>query len=82
MGKKDREGMSRREMFRDKRRRSAQRSRLISIGLIILGALLVAFVLIYPQVKPVADIRSPLRRWPARRRTATRRRCQRPGQDG
>ena len=58
MGKKDREGMSKREMFRDKRRRSAQRSRLISIGVIVLGALLVAFFLIYPQLKPVAAIQS------------------------
>ena len=58
MSKKDREGMSKREMFRDKRRRSAQRSRLISIGLIVLGALLVAFFLIYPQLKPVAAIQT------------------------
>jgi protein-disulfide isomerase len=58
MSKKDREGMSKREMFRDKRRRSAQRSRLISIGAIVLGALLVAFFLIYPQMKPVAAIQT------------------------
>ena len=58
MSRKDREGMSKREMFRDKRRRSAQRSRLISIGLIVLGALLVAFFLIYPQMKPVAAIQT------------------------
>jgi protein-disulfide isomerase len=50
--------MSKREMFRDKRRRSAQRSRLVSIGLIVLGALLVAFFLIYPQLKPVAAIQT------------------------
>ena len=58
MSKKDREGMSKREMFRDKRRRSAQRSRLLSIGAIVLGALLVAFFLIYPQIKPVAAIQT------------------------
>jgi protein-disulfide isomerase len=58
MSKKDREGMSKREMFRDKRRRSAQRNRLISIGVIVLAALLVAFFLIYPQLKPVASIQT------------------------
>jgi protein-disulfide isomerase len=58
MGKKDREGMSKREAFREKRRRSERRSRLISIGLIVLGALLIAFFLIYPQVKPVAAIQA------------------------
>lgn len=58
MSKKDREGMSKREMFRDKRRRSAQRNRLISIGVIVLAALLVAFFLIYPQLKPVAAIQT------------------------
>jgi protein-disulfide isomerase len=56
MSKKDREGMSKRQMFREKRRRSERRGRLISIGVIVLGALLVAFFLIYPQVKPVAAI--------------------------
>lgn len=50
--------MSKREMFRDKHRRSAQRSRLISIGAVVLGALLVAFFLIYPQLKPVAAIQT------------------------
>lgn len=50
--------MSKREAFREKRRRSDRRSRLISIGLIVLGALLVAFFLIYPQVKPVAAIQA------------------------
>jgi protein-disulfide isomerase len=58
MTKKDRDGMSKRQMFREKRRRSEQRGRLISIGLIVLGALLVAFFLIYPQVKPVAAIQA------------------------
>ena len=58
MSKKDRDGMSKRQMFRDKRRRSERRGRLISIGLIVLGALLVAFFLIYPQVKPVAAIQA------------------------
>jgi protein-disulfide isomerase len=50
------EGMSKRQQFREKRRRAEQRNRLIWIGLIVVGAVLVAFVLIYPQVRPVADV--------------------------
>jgi protein-disulfide isomerase len=53
MGKKERDGMSKREMFREKRRRSETRNRLIGIGLIVLGAALVAFFLIYPTLRPV-----------------------------
>ncbi len=56
MSKKDREGTSKRQEFREKRRRAEQRNRLIWIGLIIAGALLVAFFLIYPQIKPIAAI--------------------------
>ena len=56
MSKKDREGKSKRQEFREKRRRVEQRNRLIWIGLIVVGALLVTFVLIYPQVKPIAAI--------------------------
>ncbi len=56
MSKKDREGMSKRQEFREKRRRAEQRNRFITIGLVVLGALLVASVLIYPQIKPVAEI--------------------------
>jgi protein-disulfide isomerase len=58
MAKKDREGLSKRQEFREKRRRSALRNRLISIGVIVLGALLVAFFLIYPQLKPVTGIQA------------------------
>src|ERR1700690_616262 len=58
MSKKDREGPSKRQEFRAKRRRSEQRNRWIWIGAIIVGALLVAFVLIYPQLKPVAGIQT------------------------
>jgi protein-disulfide isomerase len=53
MSKKDRDGMSKREMFRERRRRTDLRNRLISIGLIVLGALLVAFFLIWPTLQPV-----------------------------
>lgn len=56
MTPKNDEGMSKRELFREKRRRTATRNRLISIGVVTLGALLVAFFLIYPQVKPIATI--------------------------
>ncbi len=56
MSKDDREGMSKRQQFRERRRRGAQRGRLISIGLIVLGALIVAFFLIYPQIKPITAI--------------------------
>ncbi|HEY9152428.1 MAG TPA: thioredoxin domain-containing protein [Anaerolineales bacterium] len=58
MSKKDREGQSKRQEFREKRRQAEQRNRWIWIGLIIVGALLVAFVLIYPQLKPVAAIQT------------------------
>ena len=56
MSKKDREGPSKRQEFREKRRRAEQRNRWIWIGVIIVGALLIAFVLIYPQLKPVSGI--------------------------
>ncbi|HEY5981878.1 MAG TPA: thioredoxin domain-containing protein [Anaerolineales bacterium] len=53
MSRKDREGMSKREMFREKRRQSQLRNRLIAIGLIVLGAALVATFLILPTLQPV-----------------------------
>ena len=53
MSRKDRDGMSKREMFRERRRRNDLRNRLLSIGLIVLGAALVAFFLIWPTLKPV-----------------------------
>jgi protein-disulfide isomerase len=56
MSKKEREGMSKREEFREKRRRAEQRNRWIWIGSIILLALVVAFFLIYQQLKPLAAI--------------------------
>jgi protein-disulfide isomerase len=58
MSKKDREGMSKRQEFREKRRREEQRNRLIWIGSITLLALVVAFFLIYPQLKPLAAVQS------------------------
>ena len=56
MSKKDREGMSKREEFREKRRRAEQRNRWIWIGSITVLALVVAFFLIYPQLKPLAAV--------------------------
>ena len=56
MSKKEREGKSKREEFREKRRRVEQRNRWIWIGSITLLALVVAFFLIYPQLKPLAAI--------------------------
>ena len=58
MSKKDREGPSKRQEFREKRRRAEQRNRWIWIGVIIVGALLIAFVLIYPQLKPITGIQT------------------------
>jgi protein-disulfide isomerase len=56
MSKKDREGMSKRQEFREKRRRADQRNRWIWIGSITLIALVIAFFLIAPQLKPLAEI--------------------------
>ena len=57
MSKKDREGgKSKRQEFREKRRREEQRNRWIWIGLIIIGALLVVFFFVYPQLKPIAAV--------------------------
>lgn len=53
MSRKDRDGMSKREMFRERRRRTDTRNRLVAIGLIVLGAALVAFFLIWPTLRPV-----------------------------
>ncbi len=49
-------GMSRREMRRQQMNRAKQRNRLIAIGAIVAGALLVAFFLIWPSLQPVGSI--------------------------
>jgi protein-disulfide isomerase len=51
--------MSKRQQRREKMRRQEQRSRLFTIGLISIGAILLAFVFIYPNFKPVGAIASP-----------------------
>lgn len=58
MSRKDREGMSKRQEFREKRRRSEQRGRLITIAGVVLLALVVVFFLVYPQIKPVTAIQA------------------------
>lgn len=50
------EKMSKRQMMREKRRKTEARNRWITIGLVVAGALLVAFALIYPNLKPVGDV--------------------------
>src|SRR5512142_1581802 len=56
MAKKDREGMSKRQEFREKRRRAEQRNRMIIIGGVAVIAVIFAFLLIWPQVKPVPEV--------------------------
>lgn len=58
MSKKDREGLSKRQEFREKRRREEQRKRWLWVGLITVGAALVVFFLVYPQIKPITSIQS------------------------
>jgi len=49
---------SKRQMMREKRQRQARIQRLGVIGIIVVGALLVAAALIYPNLKPVGEIAS------------------------
>ncbi len=48
--------MSKRQEFREKRRRAEQRNRTLIIGGVVVLALVFAFLLIYPQVKPVPEV--------------------------
>ena len=52
---KDKE-MSKRQARREHIRRKEQRSRLLGIGLITIGALFIAFLFIYPNFKPVGEV--------------------------
>jgi protein-disulfide isomerase len=51
--------MSKRQQMRAKRERQARVQQLGMIGIIVVGALLVAAALIYPNFKPVGDIATP-----------------------
>lgn len=48
--------LSKRQMMRDKRQRQARVQRLGMIGIIVVGSLLVASALIYPNLKPLGEI--------------------------
>jgi protein-disulfide isomerase len=48
--------MSKRQIMREKRQRQERIQRLGLIGIIVVGALLVAVALIYPNIKPVGNI--------------------------
>ncbi|RJP55549.1 MAG: DsbA family protein [Anaerolineaceae bacterium] len=50
------QGKSKRQQLREKRQREQQRTRIFSIGAVIVGALLLAFLFIYPNIKPVGDV--------------------------
>jgi protein-disulfide isomerase len=51
--------MSKRQMMREKRERQARMQRMGLIGVIVVGALLVAAALIYPNLKPIGTIVTP-----------------------
>jgi protein-disulfide isomerase len=51
--------MSKRQMRREQIRRKEKQSRLIAIVLITLGALFLAFLIIYPNVQPVGEVITP-----------------------
>jgi len=50
--------MSKRQAFREQRRKQEKRKHAITIGVIVMGAMLVALALIYPNLKPVGAITS------------------------
>jgi protein-disulfide isomerase len=50
--------LSKRQAMREKRQRQARLQRLGMIGIIVVGALLVAAALIYPNLKPVGEVTS------------------------
>ncbi len=51
--------VSKRQARREQVRRKEQRSRLMGIGLISIGAIFIAFLIIYPNLKPPATIIEP-----------------------
>ncbi|MCE7858500.1 MAG: hypothetical protein DYG86_01790 [Chloroflexi bacterium CFX2] len=48
--------MSKRQARKDQMRRKERRSRLLAVGLITLGALFLAFLIIYPNLKPIEAV--------------------------
>ena len=50
------QGMSKRQLLREKRHREEQRKRIISIGLIVLGALFVAGLFIVPSLPKPPEV--------------------------
>ena len=50
---------SKRQILREKRQKQQKKRQMITIGLIVLGAGLVAFAMIYPQFKPIGEVVVP-----------------------
>ena len=50
---------SKRQARKAQMRRREQRSRLLGIGLITIGALFVAFLIIWPMLRPVGSVNEP-----------------------
>jgi hypothetical protein len=50
------EKKSKRQERREKIRQQEQRNRLLTIGLIVVGALFVVFAIVWPQIRPVAEV--------------------------
>jgi protein-disulfide isomerase len=48
--------MSKRQQRREKLHRTEQRRRSLTIGLVTIGAILIAFIFIYPNLKPIGGI--------------------------
>lgn len=50
---------SKRQVLKEKRQKQQKRRQMITIGIIILGAGLVASAMIYPQIKPIGEVVVP-----------------------
>jgi protein-disulfide isomerase len=56
---KETKELSKRQVRREQIRRKEQRGRIIGISLISLGAIVLAFLFIYPNLKPAGDVATP-----------------------
>ena len=56
---KDSKEMSKRQVRREQIRRKEQRGKMLGITLVSLGAIFLAFLFIYPNLKPVGDVIKP-----------------------